>query len=310
MAQETTKDPKDLSVEEHLHNLYELQAVVSEIDRIRSVRGELPLEVQDLEDEIVGLQTRLEKYTQEITDTEHAINAEKNKIAEARIAINKSTENQNNVRNNREYDALSKAITERELDIQLCEKHLNDFNDNIQLRKDEINELKECMEDRKEALKQKRNELNEIIAETKQQEEQLRDTAKNIETLIEPRLLTAFKRIRKNARNGLAVVTVDRDACGGCFNKIPPQRQLDIKLHKKVIVCEYCGRVLVDKDLASKSILDARRDNGEHVSDPEPQAIKPVEPETQKTTAKKTTTPKTTNKKSTTTKKAKSSKSK
>lgn len=248
----TTKDQapknetKEISVEERLAALYNLQTVVSEIDKIKTLRGELPLEVQDLEDEVAGLKTRIDNCTSEIDELSQKITDRKHSIEEARQIIAKKEDEKNNVRNSREFDALSKEIEYQSLEIELCEKNINDFNKEIQARQNDKSDAENRMNERESDLKQKKDELDEIIAETKQEEENLTIKSKELELLIEPRLLTAFKRIRKNARNGLAVVTVERDACGGCFNKIPPQRRLDIKMHKKIIVCEYCGRILVD----------------------------------------------------------------
>ncbi|MDD3079029.1 MAG: C4-type zinc ribbon domain-containing protein [Paludibacter sp.] len=244
------KIEKEITVEEKLTALYDLQKVVSKIDEIKILRGELPLEVQDLEDEIIGLTTRLENFGKEIENIDATITSKKVEISEAQTKIERYKEQQDNVRNNREYDNLSKEIEYQSLEIELCEKRIREFS---ALKESKIAEQKSTTEqlaERKLDLDQKKGELNEIVSETKQEEERLREQAKQIESLIEPRLLTAFKRIRKNARNGLAVVYVQRDACGGCFNKIPAQRQLDIRLRKKIIVCEYCGRILVDPELA------------------------------------------------------------
>ncbi len=246
---EKNVETKEISVEERLQALYNLQMVVSEIDKIRTIRGELPLEVQDLEDEVAGLKTRIEKCQNDLKTLNQNISDRKNTIEEARAKIAKKEEEKNNVRNNREFDALTKEIEYQSLEIELCEKHINDFNKEIKAKTEELANAEERLEERKVDLKQKKTELNEIVAETKQEEENLIMKSKELESLIEERLLTAFKRIRKNARNGLAVVTVERDACGGCFNKIPPQRQLDIRMRKKIIVCEYCGRILVDSNI-------------------------------------------------------------
>ncbi len=245
-----TKVEQEITVEDKLSALYHLQKVVSKIDEIKTLRGELPLEVQDLEDEIVGLTTRLENFNSEIAEVTTAITQKKIEIEEASIKIKKYEEQRENVRNNREYDNLSKEIEFQTLEIELCEKRIREYTAAKERKTEEQKHAAEQLAERKLDLDQKKGELNEIIAETKQEEEKLRESAKKIETKIEDRLLTAFKRIRKNARNGLGVVSVERDACGGCFNKIPAQRQMDIKLHKKVIVCEYCGRILVDKELA------------------------------------------------------------
>ncbi|MDD3488679.1 MAG: C4-type zinc ribbon domain-containing protein [Paludibacter sp.] len=239
-----------MTVEEKLFALYDLQKVVSKIDEIKILRGELPLEVQDLEDEIIGLNTRLEHFDTEIANLQANINSKKIEIEEARTKIERYEEQQKSVRNNREFDNLSKEIEFQTLEIELCEKRIREFTAARENKISEQQGTKDKLSERKLDLEQKKGELNEIVAETKQEEEKLREQAKQIENLIEPRLLTAFKRIRKNARNGLAVVYVQRDACGGCFNKIPAQRQLDIRLRKKIIVCEYCGRILVDQELA------------------------------------------------------------
>ena len=252
---EKNVETKEISVEERLQALYNLQMVVSEIDKIRTIRGELPLEVQDLEDEVAGLKTRIEKCQNDLQILNQNISDRKNTIEEARAKIAKKEEEKNNVRNNREFDALTKEIEYQSLEIELCEKHINDFNKEIKAKTEELANAEERLEERKIDLKQKKAELNEIVAETKQEEENLIMKSKELESLIEERLLTAFKRIRKNARNGLAVVTVERDACGGCFNKIPPQRQLDIRMRKKIIVCEYCGRILVDSNINEGSAL-------------------------------------------------------
>lgn len=247
------KIEKEITVEEKLFALYDLQKVVSKIDEIKILRGELPLEVQDLEDEIIGLNTRLEHFDQELAEIQSYINGKKIEIEEARIKIARYQEQQENVRNNREFDNLSKEIEFQTLEIELCEKRIREGNVAKEQKLEEQAKTQHILSERQLDLNQKKAELNEIIAETKQEEERLREDAKRIESIIEPRLLTAFKRIRKNARNGLAVVYVQRDACGGCFNKIPAQRQLDIRTRKKVIVCEYCGRILVDQDLAGIS---------------------------------------------------------
>lgn len=246
----TSKQEKEYTVEEKLTALYKLQSMLSEIDRIKTLRGELPLEVQDLEDEIAGLETRIQNYEVEIGDLQQAISNKKNEIENAKTLIEKYTAQQDNVRNNREYDFLTKEIEFQNLEIELCEKRIREFTAQSTNKREEEARAKELLADRQVDLTNKKNELDEIISETKQDEESLREKAKDLETQIEPRLLTAFKRIRKNARNGLAVVYIQRDACGGCFNKIPPQRQLDVKLRKKIIVCEYCGRIMIDPELA------------------------------------------------------------
>jgi len=245
------KEMKEFTVEEKLSMLFKLQSVVSEIDKIKTLRGELPLEVQDLEDEIAGLKTRLEKFQVEILDQENNVAAHKNKISESKLLIEKYKSQLDQVRNNREFDNLSKEVEFQELEVEFAEKKIKEFNAAIKQKKESISGFKDILDGRKIDLEQKKKELQEIVTETRHEEEKLRDKAKLIEENIEIRLLNAFKRIRKGARNGLAVVNIERDACGGCFNKIPPQKQLDIKLHKKIIVCEYCGRIMIDPELAN-----------------------------------------------------------
>ena len=241
--------PKEITVEERLRNLYNLQKIATEIDKIRTLRGELPLEVRDLEAEVMGLTTHIEKCETSIKELTQKVSEKKHSIEDARVIIAKKEEEKNNVRNNREFDALSKEIEFQNLEIELCDKNIREYQQEIQDKQQDLDDSQQRLQERNNDLEQKHSELDEIIAETKQEEETLTLKAKELETLIEPRLLSAFKRIRKNARNGLAVVTVERNACGGCFNKIPPQRCLDIQMHKKIIVCEYCGRILVDPSL-------------------------------------------------------------
>ena len=250
MAKEAKKDPQELTVEQKLKTLYQLQTTLSKIDEIKTLRGELPLEVQDLEDEIAGLSTRIERIKSEIAELKTSIAGKKVEIEAAKASVAKYKEQQDNVRNNREYDFLTKEIEFQTLEIELCEKRIKEFTAQEQAKTAEEAESSNTLEERKKDLEVKKNELDEIISETKQEEEKLRDKAKDLETKIEPRLLQSFKRIRKNSRNGLGIVYVQRDACGGCFNKIPPQRQLDIRSRKKVIVCEYCGRIMIDPELA------------------------------------------------------------
>lgn len=254
MAKEAKKDPIELTVEEKLKALYQLQTMLSEIDKIKTLRGELPLEVQDLEDEVTGLRTRIDKIKAEITELKAAIAAKKIEIESAKVSVDKYKAQQDNVRNNREYDVLSKEIEFQTLEIELCEKRIKEYTASEKEKSEEVGKSNEALEEREKDLEVKKSELDEIISETKQEEEKLRDKAKVLETTIEPRLLQAFKRIRKNSRNGLGVVYVQRDACGGCFNKIPPQRQLDIRMRKKIIVCEYCGRIMIDPELAGVEI--------------------------------------------------------
>ena len=246
------KNTKELTVEDKLKALYDLQQVVSEIDKIRTLRGELPLEVQDLEDELEGLETRLNNLNAEIKNLNDAVVGKKNEIKEAELLIKKYEAQQSNVRNNREYDSLSKEIEFQKLEIELCEKRIKEYTNELNSKKELVETSKALYEERKKDLESKKSELDEIINETRMEEEKLEKKAETIKKNIEERLLTAFERIRKNARNGLAVVTIQRDACGGCFNKIPPQRRLDISSRKKVIVCEYCGRILVDDEIGGK----------------------------------------------------------
>jgi hypothetical protein len=243
------KENTELTVAEKLKALFELQMVDSKIDDIKRLRGELPLEVQDLEDEIEGLQTRIQNYEEDVVKLEESINNKKNEIKDAQGLIKKYTEQQNNVRNNREFDSLSKEIEFQTLEIELCEKRIKEFSIKIEEKSVIITESKEILEDRTGDLEQKKSELNSITSETQKDEEDLKNKSIEIQEMIEDRLRNAYKKIRGNARNGLAVVSVQRDACGGCFNKIPPQRQLDVRSRKKIIVCEYCGRILVDPDM-------------------------------------------------------------
>lgn len=244
------KNPVDMLVEDRLKTLYQLQTTLSAIDEKKALRGELPLEVQDLEDEIEGLNTRLEKISGEIKDFKDAVVQKKGEIANAQASVERYKTQLNDVKNNREYDTLSKEIEFQELEIQLCEKKIGEAETRINERTEDKAKVEEVIKDREQALEEKKSELDEIMDETRAEEEKLKTKAKDLEGKIETRLLTSFKRIRKNARNGLGIVYVQRDACGGCFNKIPPQRQLDIKMHKKIIVCEYCGRILIDPELA------------------------------------------------------------
>ena len=248
------KDPTDLTVEEKLKTLYQLQAALSSIDEKRALRGELPLEVQDLEDEIEGLTTRVEKIKAEIADFQRAIAQKKGEIVEAEASVARYKNQLNDVKNNREYDTLSKEIEFQTLEIELCNKKIREANARIQDKQEELKVAEDLIEERNGDLEVKKAELEEIVAETRAEEDKLKEKVKDLESRIETRLLTSFKRIRKNARNGLGVVYVQRDACGGCFNKIPPQRQLDIKMHKKIIVCEYCGRIMIDPELAGVKI--------------------------------------------------------
>lgn len=244
-----TQEVIEIPVEDKLRLLFEMQSVDSEVDKIKILRGELPLEVQDLEDELAGLQTRISNFDEEINNMEQSIQKKKNDIVDAQALIKKYQDQQMNVRNNREFDSLSKEIEFQTLEIELCEKRIKEFTFQLKERKEQMEESKVLLEERKGDLETKKEELNTIVSENKKEEEELLARSSEFQNKIEPRLYSAYKRIRKNARNGLAVVPVERDACGGCFNKIPPQRQLDIKSRKKIIVCEYCGRILVDPDI-------------------------------------------------------------
>ena len=248
------KDPTDLTVEEKLKTLYQLQSALSAIDEKRALRGELPLEVQDLEDEIAGLTTRVDKIKNEISEFQRAITQKKGEIVDAEASVARYKSQLDEVKNNREYDTLSKEIEFQTLEIELCNKKIREANARILEKQNELQANEEVIKERQGDLDMKRSELEEIMTETRAEEEKLKEKVKDLESKIETRLLTSFKRIRKNARNGLGVVYVQRDACGGCFNKIPPQRQLDIKMHKKIIVCEYCGRIMIDPELAGVKI--------------------------------------------------------
>ena len=256
------KDPTDLSVEEKLKTLYQLQMTLSSIDEKKALRGELPLEVQDLEDELAGLHIRVEKIQREINEVQNAVGQKQHEIADAEASVERYKAQLNDVKNNREYDTLTKEIEFQELEIELCNKKIKEAVVKIEECKRDLEKTEQSISEREEDLNEKRDELDEIMQETREEEEKLKAKAKDLETKIESRLLTSFKRIRKNARNGLGIVYVQRDACGGCFNKIPPQRQLDIKIHKKIIVCEYCGRIMIDPELAGvkteKAVTDEK----------------------------------------------------
>jgi hypothetical protein len=244
---------ENLSVESRLRSLYELQTILSEIDRIKTIRGELPLEVKDLEDNLEGLHTRISNFTADIDELNAKLAQEKEKIEDSKGKIARYKEQLDNVRNNREFDLLSKEVEFQTLEIELAEKHINDYSRQIENKNADIANTQERIVDNEHVLAEKKAELEEIVSETRQDEERLRQQAKDLEPKIDAYTLNAFKRIRKNARNGLGVVYIQRNACGGCFNRIPPQKQLEIKLHKKIIVCEYCGRILIDPVIAGVS---------------------------------------------------------
>ena len=272
MVTNNNEKMQELTVEEKLQNLYELQRIDTEIDKIKTLRGELPLEVQDLEDEIAGLETRIENLKVELGELDKTSSTRKMDIKKADEAIKKYSEQLDNVRNNREYDALSKEIEFQKLEIELQEKRIREAQKAKAEKEALMEESKKRYEDKVSDLEAKKGELNDIINETHKDEESLQIKSEELAATIDERLLTAYRRIRSNARNGLAVVTVDRDACGGCFNKIPPQRQLDIRSRKKIIVCEYCGRILIDKYICDydgsqqkadlEALLDAQKKKG------------------------------------------------
>ena len=251
--EKTKSHDTEIPVEDRLRALYSLQLVDSEIDKIKTLRGELPLEVQDLEDDIAGLETRLGNLRDEVVALEKSVQKKHNEISDSESLIKKYEEQQKNVRNNREFDSLSKEIEYQNLEIELYNKKIKEFNTQIEEKKVVIGESEATLSERKSDLETKKSELDEIISDTQKEEEGLYKKLDKVQGIIEERLLTAYKRIRSNARNGLAVVPVQRDACGGCFNQIPPQRQLDIKSRKKIIVCEYCGRILVDDEIIRES---------------------------------------------------------
>ncbi len=249
-AEEST----EISIEKKLFALYTLQQIDSQIDKIRIIRGELPLEVEDLEDEIAGLETRTENYIEEIDTLQKSVTEKEIAIKDCQVLIKRYEEQQMNVRNNREYDSLTKEIEFQNLEIQLAEKRIREFSLLLSSKKEEIEKAQLVLSERRNDLEIKRAELSDIVTETEKEEQSLMKKSEENQKFIEERLLTAYTRIRNNARNGLAVVTVERDACGGCYSFIPPQRQLDIRMHKKIIVCEYCGRILVDKGLSEETI--------------------------------------------------------
>lgn len=255
------KDPTDLSVEEKLKALYQLQQTLSAIDEQRAFRGELPLEIQDLEDEIEGLTIRLEKISGEIEELRDAVAKKSEEKAQAEALVERYKVQIDDVKNNREYDMLSKEIEFQQLEIELCEKKIREAEARIAQREEEKILGQKDLEEHNAELTVKKGELDDIMEETRAEEERLKQRSLELEAKIEPRLLTSFRRIRKNARNGLGIVYVQRDACGGCFNKIPPQRQLDIKMHKKIIVCEYCGRIMIDPELAGVKPTSSEADD-------------------------------------------------
>jgi len=242
------------TVEQKLQALWNLQTIHTQIDKIHQVRGELPIEVADLEDEVAGLETRIDKIRVELEGLEDSIVSRKNQIKDAQAATKKYEAQLNDVKNNREYDAITKEVEIQGLEIQVLEKKIREIEYEITTKTTKYNQALENLEERKKDLEAKREELNNITGETEKDEQALASKAEKAEKKIDERLLIAYNRLRKNAKNGLAVVTIDRDSCSGCFNQIPPQRQLDIRQRKKIIVCEHCGRILVDEEYANDTI--------------------------------------------------------
>lgn len=245
MATQKKTTEVDYSMQEKIIALYELQKIDSKIDEINKVKGELPLEVQDLDDELAGLRSRIEHINAEIDELNTLTKQRKREVDQAKILITNYKEQQNNVRNNREFDAISKEIEYQELEIELADKRLKEYAVGVKAKKTQLEEAESVVEERTKDLEAKKAELESIEAETASQVEGFEHQAESAKARIDERLLAAYNRIRGNVRNGLAVVTVRRDACGGCFNRIPPQRQVDIRQGKKIIICEYCGRILV-----------------------------------------------------------------
>ena len=241
----TTATKKEVSIAEKLDALFELQKIDSEIDKIKTVRGELPLEVQDLEDELEGITLRIAKNQEEIKELETEVSDRKNAVKDSELAISKYKEQQEKVRNNREFESLAKEIEFQELEIKLHDKKSKEVKYKIVSKKESLDESKARLEFRKTDLATKRSELDEIVGETQKEEDKLSKSSEVAMKKIDDRLITAYSRLRNNSKNGLAVVPINRDSCGGCFNKIPPQRQLEITLKRKIIVCEHCGRILV-----------------------------------------------------------------
>ncbi len=245
MATQKKTAEVDYSMQEKILALYELQKIDSKIDEINKVKGELPLEVQDLEDEMAGMKTRIEHINAEIEELNTLSKQRKREVDQAKIMIGNYKEQQNNVRNNREFDAITKEIEYQELEIELAEKRLKEYAAGVKVKKAQLEETEALLKERTADLGAKKAELEGIEAETAPLVAEYSVQADGVKEKIDERLLAAYERIRRNVRNGLAVVTVKRDACGGCFNRIPPQRQVDIRQGKKIIICEYCGRILV-----------------------------------------------------------------
>ncbi|MEG2666064.1 MAG: C4-type zinc ribbon domain-containing protein [Bacteroidales bacterium] len=252
-AQKTTLEEHDLGIEQKMISLFALQQIDSNIDRIRTLRGELPLEVQDLEDDVAGYQTKIEKLNEEVAEINLNITNRKSSITELKTQIKKYEKQQKEVKNNREYDALTKEVEYQSLEIQLHEKRIKEAGIQLEHKTEELEKVSHACEERQKDLDLKKKELDEIIAETEKEEKALLKKSEEYQSHVDARWLHTYERIRNNARNGLAVVCIERDACGGCFSKIPPQRQIEIRMHKKMTACEYCGRFLVDEDIKEKA---------------------------------------------------------
>lgn len=253
------KQEKEYSVPEKLANLYKLQLLVSEIDRIKSLRGKLPQEVEEVEAEINKLQEKIQKNRHDLNDAQARIDNLHHKIDESMALIDQYTAQMDEVQNNKQYDFLTKEIEFQNLEIELANKRIRE---NMEMVDELNNKIKNCLEDineRRSDLEIKKGELDEIIAETRSEEETLREKAKKIENIVDLKLLASFKRIHKKAKNGLAIVAIERNACGGCFNKITPQRIIDVRMRKRIITCEYCGRILIDEELANENEMRRRR---------------------------------------------------
>ena len=253
------KQEKEYSVPEKLANLYKLQLLVSEIDRIKSLRGKLPQEVEDMEAELAKFQERIQKYHQELNEAKARINSFHGRIDEANALIEQYTSQMDEVQNNKQYDFLTKEIEFQNLEIELANKRIRENMEIVDELNANIHNSLEDIDERRSDLEIKKGELDEIIAETRSEEESLREKAKKIENNVDLKLLATFKRIHKKAKNGLAIVAIERDACGGCFNRITPQRIIDVRMRKRIITCEYCGRILIDEDLANENEMRRRR---------------------------------------------------
>jgi predicted nucleic acid-binding Zn-ribbon protein len=252
MVAKNKQTPVAETVNEKIKALYKLQCIDNEIIKIETLRGELPLEVQDLEDEIAGLETRLNKIKEEIKELENEVSDKKNEIISAQTLIKKYEEQQMNVRNNREFRSIAKEVEYQELEVELREKLIRELTGRIKQNQEAYERTEAVHNERKADLEHKRPELDSIIAETKIEEDRLLNSRESVKKLIEERLYNAYTRIQNNAKNRLAVVTFDRETCGGCFNAIPPQRMVDIRQYKKIIDCEYCGRILIDPETAEE----------------------------------------------------------